>query len=161
MSYGRSGEDFRPLQWLTEGWTTLRDKAHQALTHYMENKEADAPDPVVPTPHAPSWGLVASDVVEGADKVLVRMEIPGLTRDQLKVEVQDNLLIVSGEKRSEATRRNGNAVITERAFGRFSRALPLPDEVDAELARADYKDGVLAIDLPKRGAANKKAIRVD
>lgn len=160
MSFGRFGEDFKPLQWLTEGWTNLRDKAHNALTHFRENKEPAADDPLAPTPHAPAWGLVASDVVEGPDKVSVRIEVPGLTRDQLKVEVQANLLIVSGEKRSEATRREGNAVITERAFGHFSRVLPLPVDVDAEHARAEYKDGVLAIDLPKRGASTRKSIEV-
>jgi HSP20 family protein len=160
MSFGRFAEDFKPLQWLTEGWNNLRDKAHNALTQFRENKEAGTEKSSLTTPHAAAWGLVASDVVEDSNKVSVRIEVPGLSRDQLKVEVQANALIVSGEKRSEATRREGNAVITERAFGHFSRVLPLPAEVDAERARAEYKDGVLAIDLPKRGATTRQSIEV-
>lgn len=160
MSLGRLGEDFKPLQWLTEGWNNLRDKTHNAITHFRENRETAATDILATTPHAPAWGLVASDVVEGPDKVSVRIEVPGLSRDQIKVEVQGNALIVSGEKRSEATRREGSAIITERAFGQFSRVLPLPVDVDAENASAEYKDGVLAIDLPKRGVSTRKSIDV-
>lgn len=160
MSLGRFGEDFKPLQWLTEGWNNLRDKTHNALTHFREDKDDVAEATVTPTPHAPAWGLVASDVVEGPDKISVRIEVPGLSRDQIKVEVQGNALIVSGEKRSEATRRAGKAVITERAFGQFNRVLPLPVDVDAESARAEYKDGVLSIDLPKRGVTTRKSISV-
>jgi len=92
MSSGRFGEDFKPLQWLAEGATNLLDKALNALTHFMESKdmktkETDAANPLVPSPRSAAWGQVASGVVDDPDKVLQRIKVPGLTRDQLKVEV--------------------------------------------------------------------------
>jgi len=148
-------DDFKPLQWLSEGWAALRDKAHNALTHFQEDGK-----PGAAAPAAESWGLVVSDVIDHADKVSVRMEVPGLSKEQIRVEVQANQLIVTGEKRSEATHREGSAVITERAFGHFRRVLSLPADVDADQATAEYRDGVLAIDLPKRGQTNRRAIEV-
>ncbi|MCP5181673.1 MAG: Hsp20/alpha crystallin family protein [Pseudomonadales bacterium] len=156
MTLGHIGEDFKPMQWLSDGWNALRDKAHNAITHFRDDD-----DKPVGAANAQTWGLLASDMIEHADHVAVRIEVPGLTRDQLKVEVQANHLVISGEKHSEAKRREGNAVITERAFGHFRRVLPLPADIDAERAKAEYKDGILAIDLPKVGTTARRSIAVD
>ena len=70
-------------------------------------------------------------------------------------------LSVTGEKRIDSSRKHGNAVITERAFGQFRRVFPLPAAVRAEEASASYSDGILAIDLPKQnqGGANQVTIK--
>lgn len=148
-------DDFKPLQWLSEGWNSLRDKAHNALTRFRGPEEGESGDS-----DTHSWGLLASDMVDNQDRITVRLEIPGLNKDQLHVELEGNQLIVSGEKRSEETRKEGHMIITERAFGHFRRILPLPSEVDATRARADYKDGVLAIELPKVATSNRRVVQV-
>ena len=146
MTLGNVGKDFLPVQWLTEGWSALRDQAHNALTHFQHD-EAEAAE----TPAATQrWGLVATDIIDHDDHLEVRLEVPGLAKEDLKVEVSGGQLSVTGEKRIDSSRKDGNAVITERAFGQFRRVFPLPAEVRAEEASASYADGILAIDLPKQ-----------
>lgn len=155
MTSGHPLDDFKPLQWLSEGWSSLRDKAHNALTRFR-----GSPDGQPEESDTHSWGLLASDMIDRGDRITVRLEIPGLNKDQIHVELEGNQIIVSGEKRSEETRKEGHMVITERAFGHFRRILPLSAEVDAARARADYKDGVLAIELPKVATSNRRVVQV-
>ena len=103
---------------------------------------------------------MATDVVEHDDHFEMRMEIPGMDRADLKVEIQGGHITVSGEKRAETTRKSGSAVVTERAFGSFRRVLPLPASVAAEDVQARYVDGVLAIDMPKQSGEASRQIDV-
>ena len=146
MTLGNVGKDFLPVQWLTEGRSALRDLAHNALTHFQHDEEEAAETPAA----AQRWGLVATDIIDHDDHLEVRLEVPGLAKEDLKVEVSGGQLSVTGEKRIDSSRKDGNAVITERAFGQFRRVFPLPAEVRAEEASASYADGILAIDLPKQ-----------
>jgi HSP20 family protein len=100
---------------------------------------------------APSqrWGVLAADLVEHKDNVIVELELPGIEKSDLAVDVIDNRLLVSGEKRFQDTRREGTLIITERAFGRFQRVVPLPCAVDRDKVVATYNKGVLRVDLPR------------
>lgn len=155
MPMGQLIDDFKPLHWLAEGWAVLRDKAHNALTRFRQSPE----DQDGSTP-GQAWGLLASDMVDNGDRLTVRIEAPGLAKDQIHVEIEKDQLIVTGEKRFEATRREGHVLITERAFGHFRRVLPLPVDVDAARTHAAYKDGVLAIDMPKVGVSERRKIEI-
>ena len=155
MSLGHIGESLLPLTRLTEGWNTLCQKTHNALTHFHHDDE-----PETATPDSQRWALVATDLTDHADHLELRMELPGVAKPDLKVEVGANQIVISGHKKSESTRREGQAVITERAFGSFRRVLPLPEDVDAAAVQARYEDGVLAVDLPKTGGHSRKSISV-
>ncbi len=156
------------MNWLGSGWSALRERAHSALTYFKHDEEADvekvdreasAKPPVAEVP-AQRWGLVATDIVDHKDRLELRMEIPGMEKSDLKVEVSGSQIIVSGEKRFESTRKTGSVMVMERAFGHFSRSLPLPEEVDSDKASASYIDGVLAIDLPKLVESKKQRVDV-
>ena len=160
MTMGKVGES--AMQSFAEGWHALRDKAHNALTHFRhddDDEEAGGDAAEVAQP-SQRWGLVATDLVEHDDHIELRMEIPGMEKSDLRVDISGGQLSVSGEKQTGGTRREGSAVITERAFGHFRRVLPLPAEVDAQNATAKYVNGVLEIELPKQPNARTQSIDV-
>jgi len=100
---------------------------------------------------------MAAEVFDDDDKVIVRLEAPGMDKKEFDLQVIDDVLIVRGEKRIQKEHTEGHYHVKECAYGRFERAIGLPDEVDSNKAQADYKNGILRIELPK--AANKRRKR--
>ncbi len=145
------------------GWRALVDKAAQAVTQFRPGASAAEgdEDTQVLLRSSPGWGLLAAEVRESAAEVCVRLEIPGMEPEQLDVAVQDDLLRVSGEKRTAREEARGAYHITERAYGRFQRTLRLPARVDTEGARADYRHGVLTLHLPKHANAMPRQIKIE
>ena len=157
MSMGDVGKELWPVHWLSEGWSTLREQAHSAITHFKHVDEGETEDE---PPTAQRWGVVAVDVVDHDDILQVRMEVPGVAKEDLQVEISAGQLTVTGEKRVESSRKDGNAIITERAFGQFCRVLPLPVDVETDNASASYADGILAIDLQKQANPSRRQIDI-
>lgn len=139
---------------VTDGWNHLIHRAGNALTHF---KGDNAKTPV----QSPSWGLLSADVYDDADKITVKLEAPGLEADDFDINVINNVLVVSGEKRFEHKETKGNYKIMERAYGHFSRSIPLGYEVNAESANASYKKGVLEVELEKKPDQRRKHITVN
>ncbi len=132
------------------GWNNLVAKASNALTRfrYREEDEQDAQSRALL--HAsPEWALLAAELHESSDEVSVRLEVPGMEPEDLEVQVIDRTLIVSGHKQIRRERKEGRYHITECAYGRFERRLPLPAEVEVDRAEASYHKGVLTLILPK------------
>jgi HSP20 family protein len=102
----------------------------------------------------------AIDVVEEKDNFLVRAELPGLTKDDVNVTLQDNYLTIKGEKKHEVETKEANYCHSERVYGSFSRTVELPTSVDAKKIDAHFKDGVLQVKLPKTEEAKPKQIDV-
>jgi HSP20 family protein len=90
----------------------------------------------------------AVEVFEREGTFVVRADLPGLTKDDVRVEVTDNTLLLEGERRSEHDDQQGGVVHSERHYGMFRRQIPLPDGVNAEQATATFKDGVLEVTMP-------------
>ncbi len=103
----------------------------------------------------------AVDVYDSKDNVLVKADLPGLNKDDIDITIQDNTLILKGEKKHEAEINEDGYVRTERFCGTFQRAISLPSDVDASGVRASYKDGTLELTLPKKEEAKPKQISVD
>ncbi|MFH2035039.1 MAG: Hsp20/alpha crystallin family protein [Candidatus Zixiibacteriota bacterium] len=101
------------------------------------------------------------DVIENVDNVIMAAEIPGLEKNEIKIVVEDNVLTISGEKKSYFEDEKTEYVRRELMRGKFSRAFNLPEYVDAEKIKADYKNGVLQITLPKVEKAKPKEISVN
>lgn len=93
--------------------------------------------------------IPAMDLVENETSLVLRADLPGLSEGDVDIEVKDNVLTISGERRSESEEKGEGFHRVERAFGRFSRALSLPEGVDAEKIAASFKDGVLEVTVPK------------
>ena len=102
----------------------------------------------------------ALDVYEQKDNVVVRAELPGMKKEEIEVSLHDNTLSISGERKSETKHKDAESYRSERFFGRFQRTVALPAPVAADRVKAQYKDGVLSIVLPKTEEAKPKHIDV-
>jgi HSP20 family protein len=91
----------------------------------------------------------AMDLVETEDHLVLRADLPGLSRDDVEIEIKDGVLTVAGERRADHEEKSEGFYRVERAFGRFSRSLTLPDGVDADSVAAEFEDGVLEVRIPK------------
>jgi HSP20 family protein len=102
----------------------------------------------------------ALDVYEDKDNFVVKAELPGMKKEDIEVSLHDGSLSISGERKTEAKREEGEVYRAERFFGRFQRTVTLPTAVAADKVKAAYKDGVLTITLPKTEEAKPKQIDV-
>ena len=100
------------------------------------------------------------DLYEEKDEIVVKAELPGLTKDDIHVSLSDNILTIKGEKKKEEEDSGKDYYRSERVYGAFIRSLPLPAEVNPEKIHAAFKNGVLEVRLPKSEEAKKKAINV-
>jgi len=103
-----------------------------------------------------TW-VPAVEVFEREGQLVVRADVPGLTKDQIKLEVEEGQLVISGERRQEHEERRGGFYRSERSYGSFYRAIPLPEGTNPEQAKASFKDGVLEVTMPtpKRPAGRR------
>ena len=149
------------LDTLQEGWQRLYRRAAGAITRFSPGKSArtEAPAGHGLVSRSIGWSVLAAEVFDSNDKVVVRMEAPGMDNQDFDIQVQDDYLVVQGEKQLEQERTEGQYRITECAYGRFERAIPLPEEVESDKATASYRNGVLRVELPK-AKATRRAIRV-
>jgi len=100
------------------------------------------------------------DVAEETDKILVKIEVPGMDQKDLKVHFEDGLLSVSGERQFER-KDDRNYHRIERAYGTFTRTFSLPRSVDVNGISANYRNGVLEIEIPKKDEAKPKHIAIN
>ncbi|MHB1245925.1 MAG: Hsp20/alpha crystallin family protein [Sulfuriferula sp.] len=142
---------------LSEGWREMLSRSGDALTLFRKHK---VPEGGAPLPRFPSWSILAGEVEETEKLILVRLEVPGLDRDDLDLLIEGNTLRVSGEKRYVREDEGGNYHIMERAYGSFQRTILLPQEVDSDHAEASLNHGVLTVRLPKTGVPSGKHIKV-
>ena len=100
------------------------------------------------------------DIIENEDNIAMRFEVPGWDKSDLKINVKDKVLTVSGEQREESQEKNENYIRSEIRSGSFCRSFTLPNTVDADKIKADYKSGILELTLGKREEAKPKEIEV-
>ncbi len=108
---------------------------------------------------AGQWAPVV-DIRETSDALLVQVELPGIDRKDVHLEVKDGVLTLSGERRYEKDVKEENVHRVERVYGKFSRSFSLPSNVDTGEVNATMKDGMLEVRLPKRESAKPKAIDI-
>jgi HSP20 family protein len=112
-------------------------------------------------PESTSGWVPALDVFEDEDKITVQVELAGMKKEDFDISLQDDMLTISGERKSESEKREGESFRSERSFGAFSRSITLPSPVKAEEVKATYEDGVLTVTLPKAEEAKPKKIQVN
>jgi HSP20 family protein len=102
-----------------------------------------------------------TDVVETEREIRVHVEMPGLKRNHIEVDVENNVLTIRGEKREERTEgQEGRYHLAERRYGTFARSFVLPRDVDADSIQAAFEDGVLTVRIPKSEKARRRKIDV-
>jgi HSP20 family protein len=107
-----------------------------------------------------SWFPV-TDVSETPENLILRLEVPGLSRDQIRISVENNVLAVRGEKQQESTSEQESFYRTERSYGSFERSFALPAHADANRVRATLENGVLTIELPRREETRPREIPIE
>jgi HSP20 family protein len=101
-----------------------------------------------------------TDVVEGEDAIRVSVELPGMEEKDIEVEVTEDTLTISGEKRDEREEEDEDYHLSERSYGAFKRTLRVPDTVASSNVSAEMKNGILTVTLPKTAKAKQKPKKV-
>lgn len=104
--------------------------------------------------------LTSVDMFEEGDNLVIKAELPGMKKEDINVDLKDDVITISGEKKSEEKSERKDFHIVERTFGSFTRRLRLPVEIKADKVEASFKDGVLEITMPKSEAAKQNAKRI-
>jgi len=105
-------------------------------------------------------GSPSVDVYETENDLVIKADLPGMNEKDLDVRVENNLLTIRGERKFEQEVKEENYLRVERAFGSFSRSFSLPDTVSTEAIKAEYKDGVLSLTLPKHAESKPKQVKI-
>jgi HSP20 family protein len=100
------------------------------------------------------------DIVEDDKQYLIKAELPEVTKDDVKVTVQEDVLTITGERTLEKEEKGKKYHRVERAYGRFGRSFTLPEDADGNGVVAEFRDGVLRVHLPKSEKARPKTIEV-
>ena len=108
----------------------------------------------------PRW-VPTVDMFQRGDDLVVHAELPGIKRDDINVEVNEGRLTLSGQREQRNEENRGDTYRSERTFGSFYRAIPLPQEADTEHAQARFQDGVLEVTIPVPKQTQPKARKVD
>jgi len=103
----------------------------------------------------------AVDIYEGEHELVVKADLPDIQPEALDVRVENNILTIRGERKFEKKVDEKNYLRVERAYGSFARSFSLANTVNTEAIKADYKDGVLTLSIPKREEAKPKQIKVN
>jgi len=139
-------DPFRDLNLLQDRMNRLFDDAGRGWR---------ADEPAATTTWSP-----AVDIFETEGEIIVKAELPGMERKDITLHLENNVLSLRGERKFEKETKDENYHRIERSYGAFSRSFAIPATVDEEKIRADYKDGVLNIVLPKKEQARPKQIKI-
>ena len=108
---------------------------------------------------AQRW-VPAMDLVEGEDHFLLKADLPGMDENDIAIEIRDNTLRVSGERKAEQEQTERGWYRVERAFGQFSRSLTLPEGVDPDSVQASFDKGVLQVRIPKPEERKPRRVQI-
>lgn len=106
-----------------------------------------------------SWSPVV-DIYDKGGEVVIHAELPGMKKDDIDIHVENNILTIRGKRERKEEIKEDSYFRSERAYGQFSRSFSLPTSVDVKKIAAEYKDGVLALRLPKADEAKPRQIEV-
>jgi HSP20 family protein len=112
------------------------------------------------TPNGNRRWIPPMDLLETEDHLVLRGDLPGLTEDDVDIEIKDNVLTVSGERKTENEEKGEGYYRVERAFGSFSRSLTLPQGVEPDKVEASFDKGVLEVLIPKPSEARPTRVQI-
>jgi HSP20 family protein len=140
-------------------------KRIMAITSYRPTNDPFASllaDLVGPSDRMGSLMRASADVMEKEDEIRVLMEMPGMKAENVEIELENNVLTISGEKKEERTEGDEQERyhLSERRYGHVSRSFVLPREVEQEQIQAHFEDGVLTVRIPKSEKARRRRIEV-
>lgn len=101
------------------------------------------------------------DIEESENQFVVTLDVPGVAKENIKIELHNRVLTVSGEKKSERAEKGADFHLTERINGKFERRFTLPENVNADKVEAKHEHGVLSLTIPKSEAAKPKLVPIN
>jgi HSP20 family protein len=134
------------------GAMTLREQMNRAFADVLERTGEES--------NLTAWAP-AVDIFETEHELVVKADVPDVDPKDLDVHVENNILTIRGERKFEKTINEDNCLRIERAYGSFSRSFSLASTVNPEAIKADYRNGVLTMSIPKREEAKPKQIKVN
>ena len=134
------------------GLSTLHDQVNRLLNETMFRGQGE--DSAI-TNWAP-----AVDIFETPNELVVKADLPDVDEKDIDIHVENNLLTIRGERKFEKNVSEDNYLRVERTYGAFSRSFSLPNTVNAEAIHAEYKNGVLTVNLPKREESKPRQVKV-
>ena len=134
---------------------TLQDSINRIFDEAV-NKSRDYNDEVSKC----DWRPIV-DIYDTEKSIIINAELPGVTKDSITLDVKENILILKGERKSEEKVRNENYYRKERCFGTFERAFTLPSAIDPAKITANFKDGILKVEIPKPEEKRPKQIKIN
>lgn len=152
-------EIIRAWENLSEGWHELLSCSNNALTYFTRHKDSEQSSSVALTSF-PRWSLLAGELEETHEKVVVWVELPGLGKEDFQTTMDGNVLYLSGGKHSERETNDSRYHIMERAYGAFQRTIPSSCNVVIEQAKVHLINRVLTVRLPKVESHQARSIPV-
>lgn len=148
-------ETYRPMGWLSpiERMDEMFDEffrrplGRPLLSRFPRIMEEIAPSPSV-------------DIFEDKDDIVLKTELPGMTKDDIEINLSEDMITLSGEKKQEEKIEKKNYYRHECSYGSFKRSFKLPAEVQSDKAKASFKNGILEVRIPKTEEAKKKAVKI-
>ncbi len=134
--------------------TALHDRMNRLFDETMSRSRAAEPSELTG-----SWSP-SVDVYENADRYVLVAELPGLRKEDVQIELKENVLTLKGERKFEDEYKDQTCHRMERAYGQFVRSFSLPTQVEAGKVEAKFKDGVLTVTVPKSAAAKPRVIPI-
>ena len=138
------------------------------MTSELDRAFGESPWPAFSWPSLRSFGFTETaawnprvDVYEKGNRLVTKVDLPGIKKDDVKVEVTDGQLVISGERKSESEEKQERFYRSEREYGSFYRAVPLPEGSRLEDVKATFADGVLEVSVPFSAQTEAKARRIE
>lgn len=128
----------------------LREEIDRLFEDFSRGRRGEAPTVWVPP----------MDLEETNDAYIVRFEIPGMKREDLKISITEHTLTLSAERKCESEEKDRTVHRREIVYGKFTRSISFPAEIDPQKAKATYKDGILTVELPKSERAKPREIEI-
>ena len=144
----------RAAHTVADGWQHLWHSASNAVTHFKLH-----PDKVKHS-NSVHWGVLSCEMTDDDEAIQLKLEVPGIDEQHLHVDIQGQMLTISGEREYEHETKSKNYLLQERAYGSFSRQFMLPEKVDSDGAKATYKQGILSLYIPKQAEQKTRKIPV-
>ena len=135
--------------------TTLQDRINRVFDE-AANRSKDYDDEMSKC----DWRPIV-DIFDTEKAIVINAELPGVTREDITLDVKENILSLKGERKSSEEVKKENYYRMERCFGSFERAFTLPSAVDQEKIKANFKDGILRIEIPKPEEKRPKQISIN
>lgn len=162
VTLGQPSSPFSLMRRLAEDMDRLFDQfafGRQTLLPTIRSRFDEEVWNLAPTTQQALW-VPEVELIERGDKIVVRADLPGLKKEDVTVEVDNGVLTITGERKQEEEEKREGFYRSERSYGRFYRAIALPEGVDGDQSDASFTDGVLEVSFNKPKLETRKAKRV-